>query len=131
MGFVVGFLGAQRGDCGVHFGRFGGFFCQGFGVGVGLGGEGGDGEEAGAVGFFLGGMVLVSLLFLLLLVGVFSLSFLVWRVCRLTFEFGDVHAKGVALFEDALAAALDEVVEALGELGHALSQVVEAKVHGG
>jgi len=47
---------------------------------------------------------------------------------RHTFELCDVHAKGVALFEHAFAAALDEVVEALGELGHALAQVVEAEV---
>ena len=48
-----------------------------------------------------------------------------------TFELGDVHAKGIALFEDALPTALDEVVEALGKLGHAFAQVIEAKVHGG
>lgn len=48
-----------------------------------------------------------------------------------TFELCDVHAKGVALFEHAFAAALDEVVEALGELGHAFAQVVEAEVDGG
>lgn len=48
-----------------------------------------------------------------------------------TFKLGDVHAKGVALLEHALAAALDEVVEALGELGHAFAQVVEAEIDGG
>ena len=47
-----------------------------------------------------------------------------------TFELCDIHAKGVALFEHAFAAALDEVVEALGELGHAFAQVVEAEVDG-
>jgi hypothetical protein len=50
---------------------------------------------------------------------------------RLTFEFGHVHAKGVALFEHALAAAFDEFVEAVGEGGHALAQVVETEVDGG
>ena len=54
-----------------------------------------------------------------------------WRRQRHTFELCDVHAKGVALFEHAFAAALDEVIEALGELGHAFAQVVEAEVDGG
>ena len=44
-----------------------------------------------------------------------------WRRQRHTFELCDVHAKGVALFEHAFAAALDEVVEALCELGHAFA----------
>lgn len=48
-----------------------------------------------------------------------------------TFKLGNVHAKGVALFEHAFAAALDEVVEALGELSHTFAQVIEAEVDGG
>ena len=52
-----------------------------------------------------------------------------WR--RHTFKLGNIHAKGVALFEYAFAAALDEVVEALGELGHAFAKIIEAEVHGG
>ena len=51
-------------------------------------------------------------------------------LCGHTFKLRDVHAKGVALFQHALAAALDEVVEALGELGHTFAQVVEAEVDG-
>ena len=49
-------------------------------------------------------------------------------ILRLTFEFGYIHAEGIALFEDALATAFDEFVEAVGEGGHALAQVVEAEV---
>ena len=56
--------------------------------------------------------------------------FVVWQRHRLTFKLCDVHAKGVSLFEHAFAAALDEVVEALGELRHAFAQVVEAEVDG-
>jgi hypothetical protein len=48
-----------------------------------------------------------------------------------TFKLSDVHAEGIALFQHALAAALDKVVEALRELGHALAQVVEAEVDRG
>lgn len=48
-----------------------------------------------------------------------------------TLKLGNIHAKGIALFKHAFAAALDEVVEALGELGHALAQVVETEIHGG
>lgn len=44
------FLGGEGGDCGVHFGGFGGFFLQGFGVGAGEGGEGLDAGLVGAVG---------------------------------------------------------------------------------
>jgi hypothetical protein len=47
-----------------------------------------------------------------------------WCCCcdlRLTFEFGYIHAKGIALFEHALAAAFDELVESVGEGGHALA----------
>jgi hypothetical protein len=52
-------------------------------------------------------------------------------MAKRTFKLGDIHAKGVALFQHALAAALDEVVEALRELGHSLAQVVEAEVDRG
>lgn len=48
-----------------------------------------------------------------------------------TFKLCDVHAKGIALFEHAFAATLDEVVEALGELSHTFAQVIEAEVDGG
>lgn len=89
------------------------------------GGEGGDLREVVAVGFCEGGDMLASHFFLLYL-------FILWTGEQrgLTFELCDVHAKGVALFEHAFAAALDEVVEALGELGHAFAQVVEAEVDG-
>lgn len=49
--FVGLFLGGEGCDCGVHFGGFGGFFLQGFGVGAAEGGEGLDAGEVGAVGF--------------------------------------------------------------------------------
>lgn len=55
---------------------------------------------------------------------------IVTPLCGHTFKLGNIHAKGVALFQHALAAALDEVVEALGELGHTFAQVVEAEVDG-
>ena len=40
----------------MHFGGFGGFFLEGFGVGGAEGGEGGDLGEVVAVGFFKGDM---------------------------------------------------------------------------
>lgn len=55
---------------------------------------------------------------------------IVTPLCGHTFKFRDVHAKGIALFQHTLAAALDELVEALGELGHAFAQVIEAEVDG-
>lgn len=45
----------------------------------------------------------------------------VFVCCYLTFKLGHVHAKGVAFFEHALTAALDEFVEPVGEGGHALA----------
>jgi hypothetical protein len=66
------------------------------------------------------------------LVGMFLYGSVEWKGwCGHTFELCDVHAEGIALFEHAFATALDEVVEALGELRHTLAQVVEAKVDGG
>lgn len=43
----------------------------------------------------------------------------------------DVHAELVALFEDPLSSGFYEVVELYGELGHAVAQLVEAKVNRG
>lgn len=45
-----------------------------------------------------------------------------------TLKFGDIHAELVALFQHTLATLLDEGVEARAELGHAVSQVIEAEV---
>lgn len=46
----------------------------------------------------------------------------------LTLQFGDVHAKGIALLQHSLSAPLDELVEAHRELRHTLTQVIEAEV---
>jgi hypothetical protein len=48
---VVFFLRHEGGDCGVHFGGFGAFFLEGFGVGGGLRFEVYDRLAAGALGF--------------------------------------------------------------------------------
>ena len=50
--------------------------------------------------------------------------------CVCTVEFGNVDVELVAFFQDAFATFGDEVVEAVGEAGHALAEVVEAEVYG-
>lgn len=73
--FVGLLLRGQGRDRGVHFGGFGGFFLQGFGVGGAEGGEGGDLGEVMAVGFCEGGDMLASHFFFV--VPVYSVD---WRV---------------------------------------------------
>lgn len=46
-------------------------------------------------------------------------------------NFCDVHAELVALFEDTLASGFYEVVELDGEFGHAVAELVEAKIDRG
>ena len=46
-----------------------------------------------------------------------------------TFEFCDVHLELVPLFEDALSAFGDKVVEAVGEAGHAFAEIVETEIY--
>lgn len=50
------------------------------------------------------------------------------RLSSRTLKFSDIHAELVALLQDSLAALLDKCVEPGSELGHAVAQVVEAKV---
>ena len=47
---------------------------------------------------------------------------------RLTLDLGHVDAEMVAFFEYTLTAPVDEEIESLGEAGHAIAQVVEAKL---
>jgi hypothetical protein len=42
----------------------------------------------------------------------------------------NVHAELIALFEDALSAGFDEVVESDCELSHAVAEFVETEVDG-
>lgn len=72
----------------------------------------------GCVGSLREEMLLVLLLLLLY----------IFRLVRHTFELSDVHAKGVAFFQYALAASFDKIVESLRKLSHTLAQFVEAEV---
>ena len=49
----------------------------------------------------------------------------------ITFEFCDVHLELVPLFEHALSAFGDKVVEAVGETGHTFAEIVETEVYVG
>jgi hypothetical protein len=109
-GYVIFFLRHQGRDGGVHFGGFGAFFFEGFGVVGGLRFEVDDGLAAGALGFW-------DVLLVASCCDVYACCCLL----GLTFEFGNIHAKGIALFEHALTAALDKLVEPVGEGGHALA----------
>jgi hypothetical protein len=73
-------------------------------------------------------LVLLFLLFMSLLL---LLLYRCRGTAKHTFKLSNIHAKGIALFQHALAAALNEVIEALRELSHSLAQVVEAEVYGG
>lgn len=48
-----------------------------------------------------------------------------------TFYFRNVHSEGIALLQDTLSSAFDELVKASSELRHALSQVIEAEIDAG
>ena len=130
MGEALVTLGGYGGDGGVHFQFFGGFFGKGLGVGCGFVGEDFD---------------VAAFHFLVLWAGLASRS---RRKCQVegreamkkwetgnrwapTLQLGHFHSELVALFEDALAAFGNEVVEAVGKFCHALSELVEAEVDAG
>ena len=46
-------------------------------------------------------------------------------------QLGHVHAELVALFKNTFASLGDEVIESVGELGHALTELVKPEVDAG
>ena len=46
-----------------------------------------------------------------------------------TMQLGHVHAELVTLFKDAFTPLGDKVIESVGELGHALAELIETKVN--